>query len=300
MKKIDKRPLAGWIGVCISTTITCFWAFWGIIENFHEGWFYESLLLNLGLMITQYLSPMLLFMGVTLVSLYWPRIGGGLHIVLALFAVWFLQAFSNPVMFLLILPLVGLGALYWFGRPQPRKLAVSLVVGLPLLTLIISGIGPIRRVSQRINDGNLQARQVRGNGVNLIWAPDGPGWPQAGTNWHEAQRVCRYLNEDGLTISSQPLDIWRLPTADESVRSMARHGQNSGGVWNAENGQVTYKTSPDKESPLWNIYSQVIYWWTATEIDENRAYIIVYDGKVWPRSKQFGPAYLGFRCVRPP
>ncbi len=300
MKKIDKRPLAGWIGVCISTIITCFWAFWGIIENFHEGWFYESLLLNLGLMITQYLSPMLLFMGVTLVSLYWPRIGGGLHIVLALFAVWFLQAFSNPVMFLLILPLVGLGALYWFGRPQPRKLAVSLVVGLPLLTLIISGIGPIRRVSQRINDGNLQARQVRGNGVNLIWAPDGPGWPQAGTNWHEAQRVCRYLNEDGLTISSQPLDIWRLPTADEAVRSMARHGQNSGGVWNAENGQVTYKTSPDKESPLWNIYSQVIYWWTATEIDENRAYIIVYDGKVWPRSKQFGPAYLGFRCVRPP
>jgi hypothetical protein len=81
---------------------------------------------------------------------------------------------------------------------------------------------------------------------------------------------------------------------------MARHGQNSGGVWDAEAAQATYKTRPDKESPLWNTHSQVIYWWTATEIDEKRAYIIAYDGKVWPRAKSFGPAYLGFRCVRAP
>jgi hypothetical protein len=294
MKKIDKHHLAGWIAVGISTIITCFWAFWGIIENFHEGWFYASLLPNLGLMFVQYLSPMLLFMGVTLISIYWPRVGGGLHLVFALFAVWFFQAFSNPVMFILILPLVGLGALYWFGRPQPRRLAAFLIVGLPLLTLIISGIGPIRRVSQRLDDGNLQARHVPGNGVNLIWAPDGPGWPQAGMNWLEAQQVCQYLSEDGLTLSSQPQNIWRLPTADEAVRSMAHHGQNSGGVWNAENAEATYGTTPDKESPLWNIHSQVIYWWTATEIDENRAYIIVYDGNVWPRSKQRKTTLIAF------
>jgi hypothetical protein len=79
---------------------------------------------------------------------------------------------------------------------------------------------------------------------------------------------------------------------------MARHGKNSGGIWDAENAEAAYKTTPDKESPLWNVYSQVIYWWTATEVDEERAYIIVYDGKVWPRSKVFGPAYLGYRCVR--
>ena len=183
---------------------------------------------------------------------------------------------------------------------QPRRLAGSLVVGLPLLTLIISGIGPIRRVSQRIDDGNLQARQVLGIGVNLIWAPDGPGWPRVGTNWQEAKRVCQYLSEDGLTLTPVPQNIWRLPTADEAVRSMARHGENSGGVWNAEKGQATYEITPDKESPLWNIHSQVIYWWTATDVDDKRAYIIVYDGKVWPRSKQFGPDYLGFRCVKLP
>ena len=79
---------------------------------------------------------------------------------------------------------------------------------------------------------------------------------------------------------------------------MARHGQNSGGIWDAQSGLATYHERPDKESPLWNPHSQVIYWWTATEIDQERAYIIVYDGKVWPRSKQFGPDYLGFRCVK--
>ncbi|MCJ7659357.1 MAG: hypothetical protein MUO67_09430 [Anaerolineales bacterium] len=298
MKKLDKRQVAGWIAVGFSIVITCFWAFWGIIENFHEGWYYESWLSNVGLMFFQYLSPMLIFMGVSLISIYWPRIGGGLHVVVALLAAWFFQAFSNPVMFLLIAPLVGLGALYWFGRPQPRKIAVSLVVGLPMLTLIISGLGPIIRVSQRIDDGKLQARLVHGNGVDLTWAPDGPGWPRTGSNWHEARQVCQYLSEDGLILAPEPQHIWRLSTVDEAVRSMARHGQNSAGEWNSEIAQAAYKTTPDKESPLWNVHSQVIYWWTSTETNEEHAYIIVYDGKVWLRSKQFGPAYLGFRCVK--
>jgi hypothetical protein len=61
---------------------------------------------------------------------------------------------------------------------------------------------------------------------------------------------------------------------------MARHGQNSEGRWDAGTGEATYVITPDRKSPLWNVYSQVIYWWTATEVDGERAYIIVYDGKV--------------------
>jgi hypothetical protein len=300
MKQLDKRQVVGWIAVGLSTVITCFWAFWGIIENFHEGWYHESLLSNLGLMFVQYLSPMLIFMGVTLISISWPRFGGVLHIILALLAIWFFQAFSNAATFLIITPLIGLGLLYWFGRPQPRRIAVSLAIGLPLLTLIIFGIAPVLRVSQRIDDGNLQAQLVRGNGLNLIWAPDGPGWPRAGGNWYEAQQVCQYLDQAGLALAPAPQQIWRLPAVDEAVRSMARHGQNSGGTWDAELARATYDTTPDKESPLWNTHSQVIYWWTATEVDEEHANIIVYDGQVWPRTKQFGPAYLGFRCVKQP
>lgn len=52
---------------------------------------------------------------------------------------------------------------------------------------------------------------------------------------------------------------------------------------------------PDKESPLWNVQSRVIYWWTVTEVDDERAYTIVYDGKVWQRRKRFVPATSGYR-----
>jgi len=300
IKSLNKRQAIGWVAVSLSTIITCFWAFWGIIENFHEGWYYQAWLWNIGLMFVQYLSPMLIFMSVTFVSIFWPRFGGGLHIIFALCAIWFFKAFSNAATFLLILPLIGLGILYWFGRPQPRQTAVLLIVGLPIATLAIFGIEPIIRISQRIDDGNLQARLVDGNEVKLIWAPNGPGWPNSGGDWHEAQEVCQSLNQDGLTVAPTPQHIWRLPTVDEAARSMARHGHNSGGRWDAKTAQTTYNTTPDKESPLWNVYSQVIYWWTATEIDTERAYMIAYDGQVWSRKKTFGPAYLGFRCVKQP
>lgn len=298
-KRADKRQIAGWTAVGLATLITCFWAFWGIVENFHEGWYYEALLSNMGLMLVQYLSPMLVFLGVTLLAIFWPRLGGGLHILLALAAVGFFQAFSNAAALLIILPLIGLGVLYWFGRPYPRWAAVLTAVGLPLLTLIMAGAGPALRVAQRVDDGDRGARLVEGNGVALIWAPAGPGWPDKGMSWDEAQEVCLHLDEAGLVSTADAQQIWRLPTVDEAVRSMARHGRNSGGVWDPERAEAAYKTKPDKESPLWDTHSQVIYWWTASEVDEERAYIIVYDGRVWPRAKELRQGYLGFRCAKP-
>lgn len=296
-EKTSNRQIVGGIAVIFSTVITSLWAFWGIVENFHEGWYYESWVSNVGLTLAQYLSPMLIFMGVTLISIFWHRFGGGLHMILAVLAVRFFDGLNNTAVFLIILPLAGIGALYWFGHPRPRKVLISLAIGFPLFTLLISGISPAIRVSQRLDDKNLQARWVHGNGVDLTWAPDGPGWPREGANWNEAQEACQYLSEDGFTLASTPLYIWRLPTVGQVVRSMSRHGQNSGGVWDAETGMATYVLTPDKESPLWNVHSQVIYWWTATDVDRERAFVIVYDGKVWSRSKQFGPAYTGFRCV---
>ena len=60
-----RRQIAGWIAVVFSTAVTSFWAFWGIIENFHEGWYYDSWLSNVGLMLVQYLGPMLIFINST-------------------------------------------------------------------------------------------------------------------------------------------------------------------------------------------------------------------------------------------
>jgi hypothetical protein len=109
---------------------------------------------------------------------------------------------------------------------------------------------------------------------------------------------CRYLTADGTAVADTPQDIWRLPTVEEAVRSQCRHGRNCEGTWDAATRMAFYERRPDKESPLWATDSQVVYWWTATEINDQQAYIIVYDGKVWPRKKSISPGYLAFRAVK--
>jgi hypothetical protein len=294
------RGLLGWLAVALSTSVASFWGFWGIIENFHEGWFHESLLLNVGLMFGQYLGPVIIFVSLTLLAIKVPRVGGSAH-VLAGLLLWLLLFDLNDTvaMLFVIAPMLVLGTLYWYGRPQPRRAAYLLAAGLPALTLVACGIEPVVRIAGRINDGNLQARLVEGNGVRLIWAAEGIGWPREGVTWDEALRRCQHLSEDGRMLAESPQNVWRLPTVEEAVRSMSRHGVNSGGTWDGQTNAATYKVRPDKESPLWNVYSQVIYWWTATEIDDEKAYIIVYDGKVWSRRKRFAPGYLAYRCVKP-
>ena len=299
MGRLTGRRLIGWLAVGLSTAIACVWAFWGIIENFHEGWFHESLLFNLGLMFLQYLSPMIIFVSLTLLAIAFPRVGSIAHVLAGLLLFLLLFDLNDTVaMLFVIAPMVILGAFYWYGRPQPRRAAYLVAAGLPIVTLVVCGVEPVVRIAGRVHDGNLEARLVEGNGVRLMWAAEGIGWPREGVTWQESLRRCQHLAEDGRTLAESPQNVWRLPTVEEAVRSMARHGVNSGGVWNGQTKAATYQIRPDKESPLWNVHSQVIYWWTATEIDDEKAYIIVYDGKVWPRSKRFAPGYLAYRCVK--
>ena len=202
----DRKLISGWVGVGLSTLITCLWAFWGIIENFHEGWFYPSLIRNLALMFVQYLSPMLIVMALALAALRWPRFGGSVYALVGLaFSVLIFSSRSaiNARVILSWLPvtalLVFVGILYWYGRPKPRKLAYVIAIGLPLFVTLIFAAEPVYRVAGRVDDDNPEARLVEGNGVTLIWAPQGPGWPSYGVSWEEAQRRCRYLAEDGTT-----------------------------------------------------------------------------------------------------
>jgi len=291
--------ILGWIAVVLSTAITCFWAFWGIIENFHEGWYFESIWSNLALMFGQYLSFMLAFMVLAAVSITWPRVGGVLHIGLGVFALWFFD-FTGTIARFVVGPLVLMALAYWFGRPQPRKWAFGVLIGATVITFIASGAEPAWRilVIGRTNDGDFGACVVEGNGVTLVWAPEGPGWPREGIKWDEAVQRCRYLAEDGLSLAEEPEEIWRLPTADEAVRSMHRHGKHCGGEWDGKSAFPKYDVKPDKETPLWNVHSHVIYWWTGTEIDRERAYMICYNGQVRPRRKNVAPAYFAFRAVK--
>ncbi|NLT12066.1 MAG: hypothetical protein GXY06_06620 [Clostridiaceae bacterium] len=37
------KLVLGWLGVVITVIISVVWAYWGAIENFHEGWYSESI-----------------------------------------------------------------------------------------------------------------------------------------------------------------------------------------------------------------------------------------------------------------
>jgi hypothetical protein len=146
MSQLEKRRIAGWLAVALSTLIACFWAFWGIIENFHEGWYHDSLILNVGLMFLQYLSPMFIFLSLTVLSIAFPRIGGMAYALVGVTLALVLFGWDDAVaMPLIIVPTLVLGILYWYGRPHPRRAAYWVAVGLPLLTLIICGACCARR-----------------------------------------------------------------------------------------------------------------------------------------------------------
>jgi hypothetical protein len=289
--KVDSRIIFSWVSVSISILLISVWAFWGIIENFHEGWYYDSFIKNIGLMFLQYLSPMIIFLILTLVSIWNNRVGAILFAIVGVSFYFFVNNFYFTIPFLII------AILYWFGDSTNRKWKFRLTLILPFITLFVFGIEPIYRISTRMNDENFGSRIIKGNGITLVWAPQGPGWPDDGANWYVADSICRYLTEDGKSTANETQNIWRLPTVDETVKSMARHGENCKGVVNNE-GVPEYSIQPDKETPLWNPHSKVIYWWTSTPIDSSYAYMIVYDGKIWQKDKKFGPNYLGFRAVK--
>jgi hypothetical protein len=286
MLKMKVKNAIGWISVSISILTACFLAYWGIIENFHEGWYYTSFLKNIGLMLIQYLSPMIITISLTLVSIRQNKFGALLFIIIG----GILSFLVNNA--IISIPFIILGILYWFSDFYQKKWKYRLSFILPFVIIIIFGIEPVIRINERINDKNYGIRIIEQNNISLVWAPQGPGWPNDGTNWFKADSICKYLSEDGLSITSQPTNIWRLPTVEEVVKSMQKHGVNCKGRINSK-GEPEYEIRPDKETSLWNPNSKVIYWWTKTEIDKYNSYMIVYDEKIWKRRKDFGSNYLG-------
>jgi hypothetical protein len=265
------RLLPGWAAKSLMILFTALSAFWGAGEMYHEGWWgrwYNPLL---------YLIPAVLFMALTLVSLRWPRVGGGAVILFGMAAGFFFHTAIGGML------IAAIGVLFWFegrraGRAPASRWWFRLVV-VPGI-LFIAGFSAFRLpvVLSRVDDGNRAARRVAGNGVELVWAPAGPGWnwqqpwggypswnaialyglAPVGPDWQDKpgygqledgswrhasgedmarNNLCLYLGEDGLTLMDEPQYIWRMPTVDEYVRSFARHGENAGCEWNGELGR---------------------------------------------------------------
>ena len=292
------QQILGWAAIALSTLLACFWAFWGINENFHEGWFSPSLLRNLALMVVQYLSPMLIVMLISVAALRWPTFAFLFIGTVAVALAWFLRR-NYAALGLILLPLLVLAALYQFGRPQPQRWAWRVLIGPPLITLVACGAWPAWMAFHRFDDGNYGTRTIVGNGVILVWAPEGRGWPSFGVSWYQANHSCAFLAADGLSLADRPQHIWRLPTTDEVVRSLVFRGANAGGVWDAGPHRAHYRVAPEKDSPLWKVHAPVIYWWTASESGPLADYVS-YNGFIQTVPKRMRPGSLAFRCVRDP
>jgi hypothetical protein len=141
------EQISGWSAVALSTFTASFWSFWGIIENFHEGWYDRSLAMNVGLMFIQYLLPAILFVAAALAGIYWPRVGAAVHFAAAIATAWFFHRTPAVVLFIAT-PLVLIGIAYAFGRPAPRRWAARFAIGLPLITIV--AFGADQRIACRI------------------------------------------------------------------------------------------------------------------------------------------------------
>lgn len=294
-----KRLIPGWIAVAIVIIIASFWAYWGGIENFHEGWYSNNIWENIFMMLIQYWLFAMVFIIIGLVGIRFPIASIVLCIIIGIGAAIFLSGASFSVLWIMIIiPLTGLGLLFFFGRAKPKKLAYILVAALPIIILVITSTFGIVRVSNRIDDGDYGQRRVETSSVCLTWAPRGPGWPDDGVSYYEAKELCAHLNEDGTRILDERIGIWRLPIVEEAIASQMLHGENAGGLWDQENKKAKYVFTPDKETPLWDPHSKVIYYWTDTIESEEKAFIIVYNGGVFSRKMESQYGYLSFRAVK--
>jgi len=211
-----------------------------------------------------------------------------------------------------------------------RNYRYVLVGGIPLLAALITVAAQLPERLARLDDGLRGVRVIEGNGVRLAWAPRGPGW-----NWQQADSgypswnmlatygvspvgfkaegdigsqgasvdamartgLCGYLNDEGSALLAEPANIWRLPTADEVVRSLTRNGRHAGCTWDRQAHHAACAVPPDKETPLWAPDEAPIYYWTADAPEAPYAVGINYTGGVTYHRKSAGG--VGFRCVKP-
>ena len=318
---------------------TTLWTFWGAAEMYHEGWW--------GAWTNRppYLAPVALTLLPTLVAFRWPRVGGSLIVLVGAFA---MAMFGRGVAFIgLLIALVGaafvVDGLRRASTPRTwwhRRGRYLLAIGLPALVFAAVSAARLPVVLTRVDDGDRSARRIEGNGLALVWAPEGPGWnwvqPWGGyPSWQSvalygvpplglgdkpgygrqdsgeyvyataedmaATNLCRYLSADGTALLDEPQDVWRMPTTDEVVRSLVRHGENAGCEWQGAIGrQARCDVPPDKESPLWATDQPAIYYWTADAYSQDEGYFAAYNGTVNTTRKSGGNPRHSYRCVREP
>ena len=325
------RSLPGILATLLMVVAATAAAVTGTGSLFYEGWGQPVPYL------LRYTAPALVLLALGLVALRWPAGGGVLLLLVALGAgawwvLWQVGRGMAPLEILLvtaltmIAPLIGAALLFLFearhrrcsqeegALPSSRWLGRQwrsvLLVVMPSMGVAILSAQQLPALLARQDDGQRGARIVTGNGVTLMWAPQGPGWnghlPGAPfPTWESlahhgtaSLERCAYLDEQGLTLLATPTRIWRMPTADEIVRSLTRNAQNAGCAWDGRSPHAACRTAPDKETPLWAPNQAPIYYWSAQTAGPTTAVAVNYTGGISALPRSAPDLGIGFRCVR--
>jgi hypothetical protein len=286
----------GAVGLCI--IVASYWSAWGTIENFHEGWYKKSLADNLTMALVQYLGLPLGFAFLAAVAIWKPRLGSALFVLAGILVNSVLFGFRNAVgIQLILIPCLLLAALFVFGLVPHRHIAIGIALGLPIAIIIGVGVPLAWKVSHRLSYIPDRPLLWATSSETLVWAPPGPGWSAIGVDYRQALNTCDHLTPDGRSVDAHPQHLWRLPTVGEAVRAMNRGGRVAGCGYSGNLGPQSCKSEPDKEAPMWDPYSPIIYWWTSTDDAIGSNLRVSYSAYVHAVSKRRN-GYTGFRAVR--
>lgn len=319
--------LPGHIACVLATVIGTIAAVTAVYSYFYEGW-------GQGIgAAAAYLVPPVLVVALSAVAMRWPSTGGALFLASGCLAGgWWLwrQAAADGLSPIAIQtavvffgPLLLLGGLFLLDARHRRRQAaegggpptrrwrrhyrVALAAGVPILAVVLGPARELPGLLARYDDGLRGARTIAGNGVTLTWAPEGPGWNQRQADgdylsWEAIAQyggagagLCGHLGEDGTSLLPSPVRVWRLPTADEVVRSLTRGGTNAGCTWDGRPGHARCARPPDKETPLWAPDQPAIYYLTSDEVGDQYILGVNYTGGITPHRRTSG---VGYRCVR--
>ena len=221
-----KYKLPGYIATGMLALSTTLWTFWSVGEMFYEGWWgkWTNRL--------PYLVPAFICWLLTFIALSWPRLGGWIIILIGggftiwrwmrqyqlglLTLRWALSFFPISGLLILVGVLFFLEAHYrrkrrMIDREPPKKwvsrnLLFIIAYTPPLLTAIVVTALFAPLVLSRYDDGDRDARLIRGNGVSLIWAPSGPGWSEGvGPSQDEGKLL------DGANLSWNAIAFYGVP-----------------------------------------------------------------------------------------
>jgi hypothetical protein len=344
------RSLPGHLAFLLATLTTTVFSVTAVFSFFYEGWGQSVATAAV------YLVPPVLLVGVCAAGVRQPKVGGLLLLAGgAATGAWWLwrQAASGgltPIILqtavVFFAPVLLTGGLFLLEARHRRLLAaegvgpssrwwggnyrLALVAGIPILAVAIVLAQQLPDLLARHDDGLRGTRTIAGNGVTLVWAPEGPGWnwrqtgggypswsmlatygvspvglkpktgprePDAGAGAMERTGLCGYLSEDGTSLLPEAIFAWRLPTADEVVRSLTRGGTSAGCTWDGRSPHASCERPPDKETPLWAPDQAPIYYLTSNVAGAGYALGVNYTGGVTPHRKSSG---VGYRCVKAP